>query len=187
MKERIVKEVEEYLQMFPEETKKLERLNNFLRTTPEDKIGDWNYFEGHLVSSAFVYAKKEQKFLVLYHKDFQTYVYPGGHMDKEDATPLETAKREVKEETGITKVQEYSFGEDKEVPIDINIHNERLNLPSHLHFDFRYFFVIEKIEEVTLDHESRDYQWIEVGELFNRHFNIDKEKLEKLISEVNEV
>ena len=41
---------------------------------------------------------------------------------------------------------------NKMVPIDIDTHrigyNERLNLPEHLHFDFRYLFVIAHFLDV---------------------------------------
>ena len=56
------------------------------------------------------------------------------------------------------------------VPMDINIHyakyNERLNLPRHTHFDFRYLFTINEISDVNIDlEESSDYKWISMSEL----------------------
>lgn len=192
MKEAVLKIVGEYLKKFPEEKEKVARLEDFLKKTKEAEIGDWNNFYGHLVSSAFIYAKKEKKFLVLYHKDFESYVYPGGHMEKEDSSILETAKREIREETGIKDLQEYGFVQNKEVPIDINIHripyNEKLDLPEHLHFDFCYFFVVDKVKKVIIDHESRDYKWIGIEEFTNhQNFGINPKKIEQLVSEVNEV
>jgi len=58
------------------------------------------------------------------------------------------------------------------VPIDIDTHkigyNERLNLPEHYHFDFRYLFVVDKIQDIKTDEdEMSGYKWISLDELTN--------------------
>lgn len=166
----IKKIINEYLKTFPNEA---ERLNNFLyfidSHTNEEMI-DWNNFEGHIVASGFVYAKEEKKFLVLYHNDLKMYVYPGGHMEQNDNSPESAAKREVIEETGLKNIENYILNEDILIPLDIDTHtirkNERLNLPPHYHFDFRYLYFIDKITKVMIDNnESRDYKWIDIEDL----------------------
>ena len=45
-------------------------------------------------------------------------------------------------------------------------YNERLNLPEHYHFEFRYLFTIDSIKEVKLDlSESSKFKWISIDEL----------------------
>ena len=105
----------------------------------------------------------------LYHKDLKMYLYPGGHIDKEDKNILEAAKRETREETGLTKFKEVLIG-NKIIPIDIDTHripyNKRLNLKAHTHFDFRYLFILTEEEKIKQDtKEMGDYKWIDIKEL----------------------
>ena len=56
------------------------------------------------------------------------------------------------------------------MPIDIDTHvigyNERLNIPEHYHFDFRYLFSVDKIEDINMDTEELgNYKWISIEEL----------------------
>lgn len=56
-------------QLFPNEKERQEQLKNYLNNYNEEQIVDWNNFDGHIVAGGFVYAKQNQKFLVLYHKN----------------------------------------------------------------------------------------------------------------------
>jgi len=158
-----------YLKIFPNELKRQERLLEALNQK-ENNIIDWNNFEGHVVASGFVYSRKLKKFLVIYHKDLKTYLYPGGHIDDFDSSSLDAAIREVYEETGLDNLEIKSFSDNKFIPIDIDTHlipfNERLNLPQHLHFDFRYLFVLNDEKEIKIDEsESLDFKWISLSHL----------------------
>ena len=172
MKKIIEEALEKYLNNYPEENNRQLKFKEFLKTSNDEEVTDWNNFNGHVVASGYVYAKKEKKFLLVYHKDFKKFIYPGGHIDKEDTSPLQAAKREIAEETGLTNIQTASNFEDENVPIDIDTQkieiNERLNLPQHFHFDFRYVFVIEKIQEIKIDaNELAEFKWIDIEELAN--------------------
>ena len=98
------------------------------------------------------------------------YLYPGGHMDKYDKTPLSAAIREIAEETSIRNIEQINIANDSLVPIDIDTHlikyNERLNLPEHFHFDFRYLFTVEKTQDIKVDTEElSNFKWISISEL----------------------
>ena len=165
----VVKHIlDKYLSIYPEED--LRVFKDFVDNSSDKEVYDWNNFTGHIVASAFLYAKSEDKFLVLYHNDFKNYLYPGGHVDETDLTPLDAAKRETVEETSISDFKVLPICDDELIPIDIDIHyirkNERLNLPVHYHFDFRYLFTIDKIEDVVIDpEESRDFKWVTIDEI----------------------
>ncbi len=172
MKDIILNIINKYLKLFPEESKRQEKIINFLKNHNDKEITDWNNFDGHIVATGFIYALKEEKFLVLHHKDLNMLLCPGGHMDKNDDNPLVTAKREVKEETGIDDLKQFNVtNDDQLVPFDIDTHvikfNQRLNLPEHYHFDFRYIFMIDKIKNVKIDvEESSSYKWVDIEQLY---------------------
>ena len=45
-------------------------------------------------------------------------------------------------------------------------YNERLKLPGHYHFEFRYLFTIDSAQKVKLDlSESSKFKWISIDEL----------------------
>ena len=170
MKELLLNILNEYLKIFPKEIERQQELIEFLNNHKEEQITDWNNFDGHVVAGGFVYAKDEQKFLVLHHKDLNIFLYPGGHIDKDDRNPLDASIREINEETGLKNIIEFTISNNELVPIDIDTHlidyNRRLDLPEHYHFEFRYLYVIDKIENINVDsNESPEYRWISVEEL----------------------
>ena len=170
MKELLLNILNEYLKIFPKEIERQQELIKFLNNHKEEQITDWNNFDGHVVAGGFIYAKDEQKFLVLHHKDLNIFLYPGGHIDKDDRNPLDASIREINEETGLKNIIEFTISNNELVPIDIDTHlidyNRRLDLPEHYHFEFRYLYVIDKIENINVDsNESSEYRWISVEEL----------------------
>ena len=184
MKNLLITIIDKYLKIFPEEKDRQNELIDFLSNNKDEEIIDWNNFNGHIVASGFIYAKQERKFLVLYHNDLKMFIYPGGHINIDDFNPLVAAQREVKEETGIIDVEVLKISDDELVPVDIDTHiinyNERLKLPKHYHFDFRYLFLIDKISEINIDiNESSNYKWITMEELM-KDLNYGK-VIEKII------
>lgn len=185
----IIKEIlSNYLKIFPKEQVRQSILTNYLETHNDNEMIDWNNFDGHIVAGGFIYAIEEKRFLVLHHKDLDMYLYPGGHVDEMDKTPLETSFREVKEETGLENLKQLTITDNSLIPIDIDTHrakyNQRLNLPEHYHFDFRYLFVIDKIENIKIDtEETSDYKWIDIVDLYNDpHYGKIAIKIEHLLS-----
>ena len=189
MKNLILNILNEYLLLFPEEKQRQSKILSYLNDFSDKQIIDWNNFKGHIVASGFVYSKEDKKFLVMYHNDMKIYTYPGGHIDSNDINPLEAAIREVKEETGLVNFKNINISKNELIPIDIDTHviryNERLNLPQHYHFDFRYLFVIDKISNVKIDKtELSSYKWIDVDELStDTNYGKIVEKLSKVISQ----
>lgn len=176
--------LKKYLEFFPEEKSRLEMLSNYIANNTISDLTDWNNFLGHIVTSGFVYSRILKQFLVVYHKDLQQYLYPGGHMNKDDINTLEAAKREVREETGLTELQQVEILDNKLIPIDIDIHlipcNERLNLKEQYHFDFRYLFITDDTN-INVDAEELScYKWVSLNELNN--FGPVKSKLKMLLS-----
>lgn len=190
MKTSLLNILNEYLLLFLDEKQRQQQLIEFLSNHTTKDFTDWNNFDGHIVASGFVYSLEDEKFLVLYHNDLKMYLYPGGHVDDNDNSILSAAEREVKEETGLVDFKLLELTKNKMVPIDIDTHrigyNERLNLPEHFHFDFRYLFVIDKISDIHIDtEEMSDYKWIDINELRN-DLNYEKvaKKIERLLPKI---
>lgn len=186
-KKIIINAVNKYLDYYKDEQERLNKFIEYLDKFSDEEIVDWNNFVGHIAAGGFIYSLELKKFLVLYHKDLKIYLYLGGHVDKEDINPLVTARREVLEETGIENLKLLNIDIDEIVPIDIDTHmipyNERLDLPAHYHFEFRYLFVVDKVHDVKVDtSELGDYRWIDMNELYdNPYYGRISSKLDKIL------
>lgn len=172
MRDILLNIINNYLLLFPNEKERQMQLISYLQCHDDQEITDWDNFDGHIVAGGFIYAKAEGKFLVLYHNDLEMFLYPGGHVNNDDRTPLHAAKREITEETGLHDLQQLELSDNKLLPIDIDTHlieyNKRLNLPEHYHFDFRYLFMVDKTCEIKIDtDELSSYKWIDINELSN--------------------
>lgn len=170
MRDEIINATNDYLDMFSGERERLAPLLSFLESSNSRSVYDWNN-DGHVTVGGFVYARDDDKFLVLYHKDLDMYLYPGGHIDLEDKTLLDAVYREVFEETGISNLSLAplcSLG----MPIDIDIHlipyNERVGMREHYHYDFRYLYFTDSVCSVKYDsNEMSSYKWVPSHELIN--------------------
>ena len=135
MKNILLKVLHDYLLIFPEEQERQSLVLDYLKKHNDEEIIDWNNFDGHIVVGGFIYAKKEHKFLVLYHSDLKMFLYPGGHIDKDDSNPLYAVRREIFEETGLKSLEQLKLSKSELIPLDIDTHkidyNARLNLPEH--------------------------------------------------------
>jgi 8-oxo-dGTP pyrophosphatase MutT (NUDIX family) len=101
-------------------------------------------FRGHVTCGAIVVAPLD-KFLVIHHRNSDRWLFPGGHLEKEDTSLRQAALRELAEETGITAEELTDFGTWlDDVPLHIDCHsipaNPRKHEPQHRHWDFRYAF-----------------------------------------------
>ena len=111
-----------------------------------------------LCASCYVVDFKEKELLVVYNKKVQKWLQPGGHSEG-DETPLETATREVKEETGIDII-----------PIGIKFNNhvepfavEIYNAEGESMLDIQFIAIPES--KVIVDKEGNHTRWITLEEL----------------------
>lgn len=190
MKHIINKIIKKYLEVFPEEKERQSKLIKYLEKNDDSQIVDYNNFEGHITASGFIYSLEEKKLLMIFHKKAQCYLNSGGHSDIEDESPLITAKREIQEETGITDLKTIGITDDEVIPIDIDTHiipyDAKRNLPEHYHFDFSYFFVVDKINNVEIEKEEVDnYKLVNIEDLYdNNHYEKMIFKIKKLLLRV---
>ena len=128
-------------------------------TIPENADRDFTA-SGYVVDNA--------KVLLLHHKKIGMWLQPGGHIE-DGELPHETAKREVKEETGVTPRlnhkpdTEYDEpAEDLPKPFHVNAHEIE---DGHWHCDFAYIFHAEQHGEATHEDEHHGTKWFTAQEL----------------------
>ena len=184
-----IKEIyEKYINTQIEDVNDLKLLAEQLEQNDQDITSRKN-FVGHVTASAFVINKFTRQVLLLQHKSLGKLLQPGGHIDKEDGSPLEATLREVEEETGLKPdelVLQPVLRNHPIVPFHIDSHyipeNPRKNEPGHYHHDFRYLYITEKSDiNVDLD-ESNGFQWVD-WEVFadDPHFAVVVGRIEDLL------
>jgi 8-oxo-dGTP pyrophosphatase MutT (NUDIX family) len=128
--------------------------------------------ERHMAASTILITKQEpKKVLLLFHKKYNLWIQPGGHVEKFE-NPLETAIRETKEETGI----DVSFLLEKVVKIDsanvlpvpdffleefVPPHEEN---PAHRHVDILYVVTVDEQDVSHGENEFHEIGWFTLEE-----------------------
>lgn len=161
--EAIMAEVDRYLDTFPAELVSLERLLTQIRDG--SAFDDRRNFSGHATSSAFVVNPKNRQFLLVHNKAVGLWVQPGGHVERGEVL-WQCARRELREETGLSEVELHPWHLQFGCPIDIDTHwipaNKRKNEDGHYHHDFRYMFLLDSggPHAVTMDQtEIAAFEW----------------------------
>lgn len=158
--------LDRYLRLCPNEAEDLRLLSEQL-DHPEDITSRKN-FVGHVTVSAFIINENSKQVLMLEHKSLAKLLQPGGHIDQEDDSFLETTLREIQQETGL-KPRELSLRaavpQSPEMPFDIDTHSIPENIkkaePGHYHHDFRYLYTTKR-NTVEIDpNESNNYKWVD--------------------------
>lgn len=170
MNAELLKIIKTYLNHFKNEKEKLKQLIILIEKSNVKDIFDSTNIEGHITASGFIYAKKENAILLLEHKKLGKLLQPGGHAEDRDTTILDTAIREIYEETGLKKLELIKLFDNKNIPFDINTHiipdSPKKNMPQHYHHDFRYLFTVDKTSDIRIDlNESNNYKWIKISDL----------------------
>ena len=176
MKSNIEEIVKQYKEIFPIEKEKLQKLNIFLEENKNNYNNLFNRknFDGHITASGYIFSVEEKKILLLEHKQLKVYVQPGGHVELDDDTILDSAKREIFEETGLNDIKLVNPSNNIYVPFNINTHyipeNNKKNEKEHYHHDFSYLFTINSIKDIKIDfNESNSFKWCSIKKFENRN------------------
>lgn len=113
----------------------------------------------NLLKFAVIISKANGKFVLCKHKERNTYEIPGGHREKGE-TVLETAKRELKEETGaidftIKPVCVYSV--KGKTRVNENIDNETFGM-LYVADIFSFEEIHSEIEKIIIT-DKLEYDW----------------------------
>jgi 8-oxo-dGTP pyrophosphatase MutT (NUDIX family) len=96
---------------------------------------------GHFTASGFVASPDRACLLLVWHAKIGRWLQPGGHIEPNDATVEEAIRREVTEETGLSKIQPIGRGL---LRIDAHEIPAHAGEPSHLHIDLAMGFIASK-------------------------------------------
>jgi len=119
---------------------------------------------GHITGTGLVLAPDGERVLLVHHRRLDRWLLLGGHVEPEDATVPEAARREVVEETGAVLAP---AGNAPLIGIDVHAIPARRTEPYHLHHDLIFFFRAVT-DHFQVSEESRDVTWCSPGD-FDRY------------------
>lgn len=116
---------------------------------------------GHFTASAFVLSPDERSLLLILHGKLGRWLQPGGHIDAGDVDPVQAARREVEEETGLRDLRLASPG-----LFDVDVHAipPLRGDPAHEHFDLRFLFVAPDLAHQA-GSDAKAARWVPLPEV----------------------
>lgn len=140
----------------------LDYINNF-----DDTLTRQNKY-GHFTSSAFVLNKERTKILMVYHKIYNSWAWPGGHSDG-DSNLLNVAMKEAKEETGIKNVIPIFKNIYSIEIISVNGHEKSEKyISSHVHLNVTYLLEADENEKIHIkEDENSGVKWVPIDNILD--------------------
>jgi 8-oxo-dGTP pyrophosphatase MutT (NUDIX family) len=130
----------------------------------ESPLSRDQFMPGHVTATGLVVSSSGGRILLVHHARLERWLLPGGHVEAEDGSAADAARREVVEETGV--VLDTSAAP---VLIGLDVHGipARRGEPFHLHHDLVFGFRALS-DAVVCSPESRAVEWC-AAEDFDRH------------------
>ena len=140
----------------------LDYINNF-----DDTLTRQNKY-WHFTSSAFVLNKERTKILMVYHKIYNSWAWPGGHSDG-DSNLLNVAMKEAKEETGIKNVIPIFKNIYSIEIISVNGHEKSEKyISSHVHLNVTYLLEADENEKIHIkEDENSGVKWVPIDNVLD--------------------
>jgi 8-oxo-dGTP pyrophosphatase MutT (NUDIX family) len=116
----------------------------------------------HITGSALVVHPPTRRVLLRWHERQERWMQVGGHGDPGESDPLEVARREAREETGLDDVRPWPSDEIAQVVIVDVPGNDRE--PAHQHCDVRFILATDSPEAATPENSIAELRWLSVDD-----------------------
>lgn len=127
---------------------------------------DRKNMNGHVDADALVV--KGDKVLLVYHIGLQRWLQPGGHVESADASLIDSAIREVREETGLDVERVEGTFSDIPLSLDVQIvpESKKKGEGEHIHYSCMFLLTLkdENQEIVNIDSGVEDVRWFSFKE-----------------------
>ena len=114
----------------------------------------------HMTASSWLLNATHDKVLMIYHNIYHSWAWTGGHADG-DRDLLAVAKREAREETGVTEIRAISEDICSLEILTVDGHEKRgAYVPSHLHLNVSYLLEADEAEVLRIKpDENSGVRW----------------------------
>ncbi len=125
----------------------------------------------HFTSTTYLLDKQSKSTLLHWHKKIQTWLPPGGHIERNE-NPEEAALREIEEETGIlivdfisNQAEEKRMIDDRSLMLSLPhfLLEEEIE-PEHYHLDW-IFYAWVKRENFDIEFSETKFKWFTIKDL----------------------
>ncbi|MEU6421126.1 NUDIX hydrolase [Streptomyces spiralis] len=161
--EHIRETAEAYLREHPQASDELAPLFGLLGQ--DAQLASRKEFRGHATAGAIL-ADTEGRILFIEHVGLGRWLTPGGHLEDQDEELIQSALRELAEETGIQPQHVVPL---LDTPVHIDVHpipdSPAKGEPEHQHIDFRFLFTTAVDVARLQAEEVSDAAWFEADRL----------------------
>jgi 8-oxo-dGTP pyrophosphatase MutT (NUDIX family) len=163
---KLIEKIQLYKPYNEQEEKDKVEIIQLLKTVPN--IFERENKQYHMTASAWVVNKNHTKVLMIYHNIYNSWSWLGGHADGETDL-LQTAIREVKEESGVKNVYPVSEKIYSLEILTVDGHEKKGNyVSSHLHINITFLLQADENERtIVKSDENSGVTWFELQEAIN--------------------
>ncbi len=142
-----------------EEARHLQQIIDFV--SRQTRFHDRELACGHVTGSAWIVNPDYSRALLVHHRKLDRWLQPGGHIEN-DATVLDTALREAREECGLAEVWPVS-----EAIFDVDVHliPATGKESAHFHYDVRFLLMTNDEATLMVSEESHAVRWFTADEI----------------------
>ena len=167
MKEKLIREIENYQPVNPQEATDRELMLKLLEGSEDLTLR--SVLHAHFTASAWVVSPDRKQVLMAYHNLYDSWAWLGGHADG-NWDLMAVADKEAEEESGISGIRPLVSGIFSLEILPVSGHEKKGKyVPSHLHINLTYLFEGDPDAPVRVkaDENSR-VGWIDVADIANK-------------------